>query len=174
MAIAQVLAGAYTSTYGGTACNFTKNGYEIEWSSKGEMIDETDAYGSTIIDFIHLGGNVSCIAECRVQAAGIGMPSNSTGNMQAFYPWAATLGVLMTSALPIGRRASDVAVSFIMTSTASTPSAATPATLTASKAILPPDSNLKLVFNSKSRSVPLKLMFLPSESGGTGTWFTTT
>jgi len=174
MAIAQVLAGHYTSTYGAVACNFTRNGYELEFSTKAEMVNESDAYGDSVIDFIHRGGNVSVMGEYRVQAAAVGLPSASTGNMVAFYPWGGNPGLMFSAGLPIGRRASDVAASFIMTSTALTPAAASPATLTASKAILPPDSNLKLLFNSKARSVPLRMMFLPSETGGSGSWFTMT
>jgi hypothetical protein len=173
MAISQVFSGAYTSTYNAVSCDFTRNGYELEFSIKGEMINESDAYGDSLLDYVYRGGNCGVIAEYRVANSG-SMPGASAGNILAFFPWCTTMGQLFTAALPIGRRASDVASAFVMTATANTPTASRPATLTASKAIVPPDANLKLLLTSKSRSVPMRLSFLPSESGSTGTWFSMT
>ena len=164
MAIETVIAGQYTSTYNAVAVGMTNSGFELTQETKGELMNASDAYGDSIIDFVHRGGSVYLMFEAKVYKAGSTTP---------FYPWGA-LGVMFTAAAPLGRLASAVASAMVLTSVAATPAVATPATLTASKAILPPDSNLKLLFDMKVRTVPCRLLCLPTETAGTGTWFTTT
>lgn len=163
-AIETVIAGAYTGTYSGTNVGYTQAGFELTQETNGELINQTDAYGESVIDFVHRGGSVYLMFESKVYKAGSTAP---------FYPWG-SLGVMATAAAPIGRLASAVAASTVLTATAATPAAASPATLTGSKSILPPGSNLKLLFDSRCRNVPIRLLLLPSESGGNITWFTTT
>ena len=79
-----------------------------------------------------------------------------------------------STAAPIGRLLSDIAKSLVWTAAANTPAAAAPATVTASKSVLAPNNNGRLLFNSKLRQVPVRLLALPSVSSGTVTWFTTT
>lgn len=85
-----------------------------------------------------------------------------------------TMGTISTAAVPIGVLASDKAQSFVMTSTANTPAAAAPATLTASKAFPAANYNPKILFDSRLREIPIRLVFLPSEAAGNVTVFTTT
>jgi len=110
------------------------------------------------------GGNVSLQFESKAFKA---------GSITPFWPWGA-LGVLYTAAAPIARLASNVAQAMVLSSTANTPAAASPASLTGSKAILAPNSSARLLYNSKLRHVPVRLALLPTDSTGTGTHFTTT
>jgi len=128
------------------------------------MIDSSDAYGDSILDWVYRGGDVSLTFLSKAYKAGAITP---------FWPWGA-MGVMLTGAAPLGRLASDVAKAMLLTATASTPAAAAPATLTGSLAILAANSPAKLLYNSKLRQVPIKLQFLPSLSSGTVTWFTQT
>jgi hypothetical protein len=80
--------------------------------------------------------------------------------------------VLLTTAAPLGRLLSDVAVPHVLTSTPNTPAAAAPASVTGVKAILAPNQSARLLFNSKLRKVPVRLQYLPYDAGGgTIKWF---
>jgi hypothetical protein len=93
--------------------------------------------------------------------------------LAAFWPWG-SLGVIFTAAAPIARLASAVAAAMVLTSTANTPAAASPASLTGSLSILAPNYPGSLLFDSRLREVPVRLALLPSVNSGTGTHFTTT
>lgn len=142
----------------------TQNGYELNQDIKGELINETDAYGETIIDWVMRGGDVSLIFESKAY---------KVGSITPFFPNGAQ-GVLNTPATPMGRLASDAALAMVLTATANTPAAAAPATLTGSKALMPPGQSNRLLYNSKVRNVPIRLQFLPTDSAGTARHFTVT
>ena len=142
----------------------TSQGYTLDVESRWENIDESDAYGQSLIDGVWRGGNVSMQFESKAYKA---------GSITPFWPWGA-LGVLYTSAAPIARLASNVASAMVLSATANTPAAAAPASLTGSLAILAPNSPAQLQYNSKLRHVPVRLALLPSDSTGTGTHFVTT
>lgn len=174
MAIAQVVAGAYTSTYNAVAMEYTRDGFQIFIDTHGEIINETDLWGDSFLDIVHRGSSCRIVTECKVMDDTLA----TAGNMLAFYPWAGLDKISVATTNPIGRLGSNVASSLVLTVVAGTPAAAIgtaagPTTLTASKAIIAPNSNLSLLFTSKARSVPLNLQCLPTESGGTTSYFTT-
>lgn len=165
MALDTFIAGRYSSTYDAVDVGITEGGYELDQGAAGEMIDESDAFGGSAIDFIYRGGQVFMDFKCLAYKA---------GSIAPFWPWGA-LGVLLTAAAPLGRLASDVAKAHVLTSVAATPAAAAPATLTGTKSILPPNYSAKLLFNSKLRTVPVRLQYLPYDAtGGTFRWFALT
>jgi hypothetical protein len=165
MALGVFIAGQYTGTYNAVATGMTRQGYTLSQTSMGEMMDETDAYGASIIDWVYRGGNCFMDVEFREWKAGTKTP---------IWPYAA-FGILSSAALPIGRLASDVAQALVLTALANTPAAtaADPATLTASKALLAPNFDARILFDSRFRSVPIRLQLLPYVSTNT-LWFTTT
>lgn len=164
MALDTFIAGRYTGTYNAVDVGITDQGYELEQGSTMEAIEESDAFGNSLIDGIYRGGNVFLQFLGKAYKAGAITP---------FWPWGA-IGVMATAAAPISRLASDVAKAMVLTATANTPAAAAPATLTGSLSILAPNSPAKLLFNSKLRQVPIRLQFLPSENAGTVRWFSVT
>lgn len=164
MALDTFISGAYTSTYNAVDTGISEAGYEFDTGAAAEVIDESDVYGGSVIDFIYRGG--ATYVDFRALAY-------KAGSITPFWPWGAQ-GVLATAAAPIGRLASDVAMSHVLTSTANTPAAAVPATRTATKAILAPNISGKLLFNSKLRSVPIRLIYLPILSSTTVKWWTDT
>lgn len=177
MAIETLVAGHYIPTYNSVNCGFTQNGFELTQETKAEVINQTDAFGDSIIDFVHRGGSVYIMFESK---------TFKPGSITPFYPWGA-LGTMYTAAAPLGRLAINVAASMILTGVSATPAQSTGgstlntviASLTASKSILPPDSNQKLLFDMRVRNVPVRLLCLPTDSGSgvvlaTCTWFTTT
>jgi hypothetical protein len=167
MAIAQVVAGAYSSTYSATDCgDFTKDGFEIEIRTHGERVEQTDKFGKSLLDIVHAGSSCFVSFESMIFKA---------GSLAPFYPWG-SLGVIATTAAPIGRLASNVAAALVLTVVANTPAdGTTPSldTFTGSKAILPDGANLRLLFSSRVRSVPVQLALLPSETTGTVSFFST-
>jgi len=164
MALDTLIAGRYSGTYNAVDVGITDDGYELEQSSSADMIDSSDAYGDSLLDWVYRGGEVSLSFTSKAYKAGAITP---------FWPWGA-MGVMLTAAAPLGRLASDVAKAMVLTATANTPAAAAPATLTGSLSILSPNSPAKLLYNSKLRQVPIQLSLLPSLNTGTVTWFTQT
>lgn len=153
-----LIAGPYTASYNSVDVGFTLDGFRYSQEYSGEMINQSDLFGDMLIDIIYRGGNAKMSYTSR---------SYKAGSVTPFWPWGA-LGVMFTSAAPIARKARDVAAAFVMTSTANTPAAASPATATASKSILAPNTNGELLFDSKVRNVPVVLQLLPYE-GAAGT-----
>lgn len=161
MALDTFIAGRYSGTYSGADVGITRQGYNLQQESRWEEIAETDAYGLSIIDGVYRGGNCYIQLESKAYKA---------GSVAPFWPWG-SLGVMGT----IARLASDVAASIVLTSTAGTPAAASPATLTGTKSILAPNNPASLLFNSVLREVPVRLLLLPYDAGGGAIkWFTTT
>lgn len=160
MAIEQVIAGHYTGTWNSIGLGYTREGYALHFMTHAEKIDQTDAYGRTLIDLIYQGGDISVVTECRIYKTGTTVP---------FWPWAATLGGIYSATAPMGVRGTDIAKSLVLTAVANTPAATSPATATGSLAILSPENDLSLIFNSQARSVPIRWDLLPTDSTGTGT-----
>lgn len=141
----------------------TDEGYSLQQDSAASLINNTDAYGDSVIDWIYRGGNV--FLQFNSLAA-------KAGSYSPFWPWG-TLGVMFAAASPLGRLASAVAQSMVLSSVASTPAASgafAPNTLTGSLSILAPNNPASLLFNSKLRTVPVRLQLLPSGST-TVSWF---
>jgi|GEM_PF-2731717 len=170
MPLATFISGAYTGVYNAVAIGPTDGGYEINHEVKQENIDKSDVYGDTLLDYVYRGGNVTC----DFQAKTVGTAAGNFSNMAILWPFAANAYTASAAATPIGRLASDIAKTFVLTATANTPAATTPATLTSTAAIIAPGYNTKLLFDSKLRQLPLRLQFLPVVSGATIIWMTQT
>lgn len=164
MGLGTFIAGKYDATYNNVAIGVTEEGFTLSQSLSQEAIDESDAFGNSMLDYIYRGGNCKIVCDSKEFKA---------GSITPYWPWG-PLGQLASAAAPIGRLASAVAQALVLTSTAATPAAAAPASLTGTFAILSPGQEGRLLFNSKLRRVPISLSLLPSSSGGTLTWFLTT
>lgn len=136
----------------------------MQQESRAEVISRSDAYGEAAIDAVYRGGDVHLQFDAMAYKAGATTP---------FWPFGA-LGVMATTAAPVGRLASNMAQAMVLTAAANTPAAAAPATLTMSKALLAENNPARLLFNSMLRKVPIRLRAWPSETTGTVTWFTIT
>lgn len=128
-----------------------ESGFELQFEPKERLINQSDAYADTIIDAIYAGG------DHYLQFTALGYKS---GSYTPMWPFGA-LGVFGV----IGRLHSDLAQAFVLTSTTGTPAVATPATLTASKALLAANSNPRLLFDTSLRKVPIRLRLYPYDSG---------
>ena len=165
MALDNFVSGHYTCLYNAVGVGISNEGFDLHVMLKEELINESDAYGGSLLDYVYRGGDAT------VQYSAMAW---KPGSIAPVWPWGA-LGQLLSTAAPIGRLASDVASAFLMTATANTPAALLAnncTTLTAAKAILAPGYDLSLLFNSKRRNVPCKLALLPYVAGSTVINFT--
>jgi hypothetical protein len=157
MALDTFISGRYAHTYNSVDTGITDDdGYALEQQTVEELIDDSDAYGGTIIDWIWRGRNVTLEYTGKAYKAGSIVPYTIVSS---------ALGILTNAANPIGRLASNLAVASVLTAVANTPAEASPASLTASKALLAPGYPVKLLFTTKLRKVPVKLQLLPYDAG---------
>lgn len=156
MGLVAVIGGRYSGAYNSSSVGITETGYELQQSVATEDIDETDAYGGSVVDFFYRGANSFLQFSSKEYAAGI----------SPFWPWS-TLGAMGT----IGRLASAVAAAMVLTSTSGTPAASAPATLTGGSSILAPNFPAGLLYNSKARNVPVRLQLLPYIPSSTPVWW---
>ena len=156
MALGVLVAGAYTGTWNSVALGLTRTGFTIANTTKAEIINETDGYGLTTIDWIYRGMDVFCQYNCREYKA---------GPIGAFWPWGGNqMGRVVTAAVPIGSLASGAAKPFVLTVTANTPAAGAPATITGLLSLLAPNFDAQLLYDSRLREVPIRMQFLPYAS----------
>lgn len=154
MGLAAIIAGRYTATHNANSLGITRQGYKLSFSTKDELVDETDAYGLTVIDAITRGMDCSLDFIAREYGA--------AGILGAMWPnGGGTFGILQNAANPIGRLATDHANAVVLTATASTPAAASPATLTASECKISEGFNVDLIFDSRARDVPIRFRLFP-------------
>lgn len=159
------VAGPYTATYNDSAVGITENGFELDQTYFSEPITG-DNMGSAHQDDVYRSGNnfISWTAQ----------EWNAAAMTIAYWPWA-NFGI----SGQVGRLATSVAKTLLLTVTAGTNAAvAGPNTLTASRSILAPDFNVKHIFSTRHRKVPLRHKLYPvtgSESGAAAAyWFTAT
>jgi len=152
MPLATFVAGRYSATLASIDLGIAESGYELSMEPKHQLINKSDAFGDTLLDTVLRGVDWSLQSDQLEYKAG---PISAIGQIAAL----GTLGV-------IGRLGSSVAGALVLTSTAGTPAAAAPATLTAAGAMLAPNANPRLLFNSELRKVPIRFVFLPYDSGG--------
>lgn len=161
MALDTLIGGRYSAAYASVDVGISSEGWTLEMTPEVDNVAPSDAYGASVIDQFYRGG------QCFLQGESM---AYKAGSITPFWPWGA-LGAMGV----IGRLASDVAAAILLTSTPGTPAATSPATLTGSKSILAENSPNRLLFNSKLRTVPLRLRVLPVDvGGGVIKWVTTT
>jgi len=166
------VAGAYTGTYNAVALGIMNDdGFVLSFQPKGQDINDTDQFAMTLIDGIYRG--IDWRVRYRTKEWNAGMQ----GAFQVF----GAAGTNPAPALGLGviaRLYSAIAKALVLTATTGTPAATSPATLTASLALLAPGVNVDWAFTSKVREVPIEHICLPqslSTGGGTFTvpWTTT-
>lgn len=149
MPLVASIAGAYTVTWNAVSIGVAlKEGSEIEIVPKVNALAGSDTYGESTYDLLYRGVDVFYSTTSLEYKAG------STGPSVPF----AALGLMGV----IGQLGSGVAQALVMTATAGTPAAASPATLTAAAAVLAPGFSPKYLFDSRLREAPIKLQFLPT------------
>lgn len=166
MPLATWVAGRYSATWAASDLGVTRRGWELDVEFKEEAINETDLFGQAMVDAVMRGADVSLSAELTEWT--------TTTRAAMWHIGGGTWGRIATTAAPIGILKSSIAVALVLSSTANTPAAAAPATLTAAGAVYAANANPRVVLDSRLRTIPMRWQFLPSYSGGTLSAFSTT
>lgn len=152
MAVGTFIAGRFSSTYtpsGGAPADMglTESGYDLSFAYSGELINQTDAYGAMLVDTIYQG-----LSKVQIGLTGL---EYKNGLLAAVTPYGAMTATGATTLSPgvIARLGSAIAGGIILTSTAATPAASTPATLTATYALISDKFDVNWVYNSKLRKI---------------------
>jgi hypothetical protein len=159
-----LIAGGYTATWNSVALGVFEGDAglpTVEHTASAEEIGNTSAYGKSVIDAVYQGANWFSAFTCIEYKA---------GPIAAFWPYSATLGVMGT----IGVLLYSISQALVLTAIAGTSASATPATLTAAKAILQPGFTGRLNYGPTLRRVPLRFRLFPYITASTVVWFVQT
>ena len=156
------ISGSYSVAWNSTAMGKDESGVRLI-SRNHQAPVRSDYYGDSLLDLIYRGQDVSAMFTSL---------EYSNSPLGAGWPWAATWGQMGV----VGRLAcgSSIAQPLVLTAVTGTPAAASPATITGSKAIVAEGHSLELLFANQVRTVPLAWNLLPYTSGDTVLWFSTT
>jgi len=168
VSIQPFVAGRYTVAYNSADCGITNEGIELQQESAWEAIDRSDAYGDSIIDGVYRGGNVYFGFEAK---------SFTSNSVNPFWPWG-PLGQMQGTNM-IGELASFLSSTLYLAAVTGTAwnntggdMASQIVSIQASYAILAPNIPQRLLFHSRLRQVPIRLLALPYTNSGTTVWFT--
>jgi len=142
-----LISGPYTATYDGASLGlFQGEGGLPTLTSVGKAkgIASTNLYGLSTIDSIHLGRDMFFDAILMEYGKGI----------RVLWPFGSDW---LSLGMPVGTLKRALSKALVLTAVAGTPAAATPATLTMSKAILADDHQGKIVYGPEVRTIPLRL-----------------
>lgn len=167
MAIVAPIAGAYTNTWAGSAMGYTRSGYNLHYTLKGEKIEETDIYGLSLIDIVYRGAQMTIDATLKIYQA---------ASVAPLITYVASFGQIYAAGNPIATTASSKGQALVLTVVANTSAALAggPNTLTAIKTVPSPDNDFTLVLNSVVREIPLRFDVLTNDATGTGSLFSLT
>ncbi len=144
MPLDSFIAGRCTLTYGGSDCGPSQQGWEIQQDSGIDPINETDAWGLSMVDWVYRGGNVFVMGLSKTY---------KTGTITSFWPYA-----VLGDGGVIGRLASDIAQAAVLTGTPGTPASGTSETATLS--LLAPNSPASILYDSRVRNMPIRFQVL--------------
>ena len=149
------IAGPYLGTWAGSAFGtLSDDGYELSVTIQGQEVNESDAYGMTLVEAIYRGQNW----RCRLR----GLEWNKTGLLTSLQMFgqsgvAGTLNPILTN---IGDRWTRYCQALVLTAILGNPPS-TPQSLTALNAGIAPNSQTSWMKTSKVREMPLEFVFIP-------------
>lgn len=152
------VSGPYTATWNGHSMG-TQNddGYVLAGTFQGQEVNASDAYGMTLVEAIWRGVN------WRLRFRGLEF--NKAGilaSLQAFGSTGAESTTFTPTLANIGDRYSKFAKPLVLTAIIGSAYPPTmPQTLTATNAIVAPQSNVEYLMTSKVREAPLEMVLLP-------------
>ena len=169
------VSGPYTGIWNALALG-TQNddGFVLMGTYQGQEVNQTDAYGMTLVEAIWRGLNW----KLRLR----GMEFNKPGilaSLQAFGSSGAAGTTFTPTLASVGDRYSRFSQTLVLTSVLGAYPPTMPTTLTALSAIVSPQSNVEYLMTSKVREAPFEFVLLPYSSvitstNNTSTSFTTT
>lgn len=163
-----LVSGPYTATYDGADLGTSREGYRTNHEIRQQNIEGTDHYGDSLLDYVTRGGNVT------ISFTMMSFTLATTANI--LNPFGGNIYRLSAAATPVGRLATALAKSLVLTVVPNTPADTlnAPNTITAAKSILAPSFNFELLYDSRLREVPVRLALLPYTNAGSTVWAVTT
>lgn len=157
--LASFVAGAYTSTWQKSAdsarsLGLMQEGFDLQWEVPMDVVGSSDTFGSSVIESFYQGLN------CFIQGTA---KEWQQGVLGAVSPWntLAPTGATSMNLGIIGRAATDTGGPLILTSTAGTPSASSPASLTAGSCLLAENFSINMRFGPTHRVIPWRFRLYP-------------
>jgi hypothetical protein len=148
------IAGHPTATWNGLALGLTDEGFFIEINHKGEVV-QFEEYSANMVDMIHQGADVYVETILKEW--------NAAGLQTALWYHSATFGKLDCAGAELSVNGS-FAKPLVLTSTACTPAADTPTTITFHAALMAPEVASRINFNNDLRVVPIRFnVFLTNQ-----------
>lgn len=133
------------------------DGYELACTIQGQEINQSDAYGMTLVEAIYRGQNWRCrIRGLEWNKAGLLDSLNAfgrTGNSGTFTPQLTAIGDKMTNYSKV----------LLLTAILGSPPT-TPQTITASSAVIAPQSQTAFNITSKMREMPIEYVLFPYQA----------
>lgn len=166
-----MVAGAYTSLYtapsdSARSLGMTQEGFRLRWQYNTDDVDNTDTYGQgTWIEGFYQGLNfwVGGVFKEYIQGSlNAVLPYQSTGGA-LFAP----TGVNTFKLGVVGRAASAVGGQLVLTATAGTPAASSPASATFALVIQDKGNPVELLLGPTHRMLAFMLRVIPTTSSGT-------
>ena len=152
------VSGPYLGTWNGNTLG-TQNddGFVLTGTYQGQEVNATDAYGMTLVEAIWRGLNWRMrFRALEFNKAGV------LGAIQAFGNVNATPTTTFQPTLRhVGDRYSAYAQALVLTSILGAYPPTMPSSLTASNAIIAPQSNVEYLMTSKVREAPFEMVLLP-------------
>lgn len=143
------------------------DGYDLSVTVQGQEVNESDAFGMTLTEWIYRGFN------WRLRFRGLEW--NKTGLLTALQTFGQTgaAGTLTPQLVNVGDRATKYGQALVLTAVLGNPPSI-PQSLTAASAVVAPNTNFEFLFTSKLREFPLEMCLIPYLSGGVNIPFSTT
>lgn len=149
------MSGPYTGTWDSSAIGtLSDDGYEIRCTIQGQEVNETDAYGQTLVEAIYRGQN------WRALMRGLEWEVGLVDALQMFGQSVVSPGDLLPALQNIGDRWSRYCKPLVLTRILGDPPSV-PLSLTATNAGLAPQMQAAFNMTSKVRELPLEMVFLP-------------
>lgn len=130
-----------------------EEGWNIRWQHKKDYINRTDAYGDTTIEAFHQGLDMWVSGVAKEWLSGV------IKTIQPFGGWAGT-GASNMALGTIGVADTDNAGILVLTATAGTPAATSPASVTFTYAIQD-ENDVDMLFGPRHRTMPFTLRIYP-------------
>lgn len=149
------ISGPYIGSWDGFPLGtLSDDGYEMRCTVQGQEVNETDAYGQTLVEGIYRGQN------WRVLLRGLEWEEGLVNALQMFGQSAVSSGNLKPALQNIGDRWSSYCKSLVLTAILGNPPTV-PQIITALNSGLAPQFQSAFNLTSKVRELPLEMVLLP-------------
>lgn len=149
------ISGPYTATWNALPLGTQHDdGYELRCTLQGQEVNESDAFGMTLVEAIYRGMNWRCLFR--------GLEWNKSGMLSILQAFGQTgaAGTFNPTLANVGDRWTKFTQSLVLTAILGNPPT-TPQSVTALGAGFAPNSQSSMLLTSKMRELPLELTLLP-------------